>query len=121
MDVANFSLCNLQYGNLSFVPCTLTSLVSTHNAGIRTQGRGRYDGRPAKVVGQNGYQTSVNSRAPGATAEQRATLPAPSPDKVRRQCLVAEWNGDVDCVHMYIVCVQYSKMVTGQLCNIILM
>ena len=111
----------LQYGNLNSVPCTLTSLVSAQNAGIRTQGRGRYDSRPAKVVGQNGYQTSVNSRAPGATAEQRATVPAPSPDKVRRECLTAEWNGDVDYVHMYIMCVQYSNMVMGELCNIILM
>ena len=79
------------------------------------------------TVGQQRWWVKMATRRQ-STAEHQALqqsrelqcLP-PSPDKVRRECLTAEWNGDVDYVHMYIMCVQYSNMVMGELCNIILM
>ena len=68
---------------LNFVPCTLTSVVPTHNVGSRTQGRGRYE-RPVKVGTHDGHQAAISSssRGSGPGVEQRHTPQAPPPVKV---------------------------------------
>lgn len=82
---------------LNFVPCTLTSLVSTHNVSNRTQERGRYE-RPAKVITHDSHQRAISSRGPRTGVEQRHTPQAPSPVKVSSGHF-AEWSNAMDWGH----------------------